>query len=108
MRRIQQLGKLFTALVLGLQLNCRLYPRMTLRLRAPLEVENLLPYDIKFRIHDKHSGLSSSNWLNKGLSSPIHTVEVSHLMLISISAEDTSESIGSIMFAELTSRSATK
>ena len=67
----------------------RLYPRMTLRLRSPLEVENLLPYDIRFRIHDKHSGLSSSNWLNKGLSSPIHTVEVSHLMLISISAEDT-------------------
>lgn len=70
---------------------------MTLRLRAPLEVENLLPYDIKFRIHDKHSGLSSSNWLNRGLSSPIHTVEVSHLMLISISAEDTSKSLQSIM-----------
>jgi vacuolar protein sorting-associated protein 13A/C len=70
----------------------RTYPRMTLRLRAPLEVENLLPYDIKFRIHDKHSGLSSSNWLSKGLASPIHTVEVSHLMLISISAEDTSQS----------------
>jgi len=77
---------------------------MTLRLRAPLEVENLLPYDIKFRIHDKHSGLSSSNWLNRGLSSPIHTVEVSHLMLISISAEDTSMSYASVSVQELTIR----
>jgi vacuolar protein sorting-associated protein 13A/C len=74
---------------------------MTLRLRAPLEVENLLPYDIKFRIHDKHSGLSSSNWLNRGLSSPIHTVEVSHLMLISISAEDTSMSHRFVSVQEL-------
>jgi len=77
---------------------------MTLRLRAPLEVENLLPYDIKFRIHDKHSGLSSSNWLNRGLSSPIHTVEVSHLMLISISAEDTSMSYASVSKQGLTIR----
>lgn len=26
-----------------------IYPRLTLRLRSPIEVENLLPYDIKFR-----------------------------------------------------------
>jgi vacuolar protein sorting-associated protein 13A/C len=91
MKRIQGLGELFHRVMIS-ELRGRLYPRMTLRLRAPLEVENLLPYDIKFRIHDKHSGLSSSNWLNRGLSSPIHTVEVSHLMLISISAEDTSMS----------------
>jgi vacuolar protein sorting-associated protein 13A/C len=86
------------------ELSSRLYPRMTLRLRAPLEVENLLPYDIKFRIHDKHSGLSSRNWLNRGLSSPIHTVEVSHLMLISISAEDTSVLFPFVSVQELTIR----
>ena len=74
----------------------RLYPRMTLTLRAPVELENLLPYDIKFRIHDKNTGLSSSNFLVKGGSSPIHTVELSHLLLLSVAPEDTSELEGNV------------
>jgi vacuolar protein sorting-associated protein 13A/C len=64
---------------------------MTLNLRAPVELENLLPYDLKFRIHDKNTGLSSSNFLVKGGSSPIHTVELSHLLLLSVAPEDTSK-----------------
>jgi vacuolar protein sorting-associated protein 13A/C len=75
----------------ALRIPCRLYPRMTLTLRAPVELENLLPYDVKFRIHDKNTGLSSSNFLVKGGSSPIHTVELSHLLLLSVAPEDTSE-----------------
>ncbi|WWD17860.1 hypothetical protein CI109_102304 [Kwoniella shandongensis] len=67
----------------------KIYPRMSLTLRAPVELENLLPYDIKFRIHDKNTGLSSSNFLVKGGSSPIHTVELSHLLLLSVAPEDT-------------------
>ncbi|ORY32314.1 hypothetical protein BCR39DRAFT_523905, partial [Naematelia encephala] len=67
----------------------RIYPRMSLTLRAPVELENLLPYDLKFRIHDKNTGLSSSNFLVKGGSSPIHTVELSHLLLLSVAPEDT-------------------
>ncbi len=54
----------------------RQYPRLNLMLRAPVEIENLLPYDLKFRIHDKNTGLSSSNFLVKGGSSPVHTVEL--------------------------------
>jgi vacuolar protein sorting-associated protein 13A/C len=64
---------------------------MTLVLRAPIEVENLLPYDIKFRVHDKNSSHSSTEFLVKGGACPVHNVEVSHLVLLSISAEDTSE-----------------
>lgn len=79
--------------LLKANLCCRLYPRLTLTLRAPVELENLLPYDIKFRIHDKNTGLSSSNFLVKGGSSPIHTVELSHLLLLSVAPEDTSESL---------------
>ncbi|KAK8865949.1 hypothetical protein IAR55_001098 [Kwoniella newhampshirensis] len=67
----------------------KIYPRMSLTLRAPVELENLLPCDIKFRIHDKNTGLSSSNFLVKGGSSPIHTVELSHLLLLSVAPEDT-------------------
>lgn len=62
-------------------------------LRAPVEIENLLPYDLKFRIHDKNTGLSSSNFLVKGGSSPVHTVELGHLLLLSVAPEDTSEPI---------------
>lgn len=70
----------------------RQYPRLNLMLRAPVEIENLLPYDLKFRIHDKNTGLSSSNFLVKGGSSPVHTVELGHLLLLSVAPEDTSES----------------
>ncbi|KAL1410608.1 Vacuolar protein sorting-associated protein 13 [Vanrija albida] len=69
--------------------SARVYPRMTLTLRAPVELENLLPYDLKFRIHDKATSLSSSNFLVKGGTSPIHTVELSHLLLLSVAPEDT-------------------
>lgn len=68
----------------------RIYPRMTLVLRAPVELENLLPYDLKFRVHDKNSGLSSSSFLVKGGSSPIHTVELSHMFLLNVTPEETS------------------
>lgn len=68
----------------------RIYPRMALVLRAPVELENLLPYDLKFRVHDKNSGLSSSSFLVKGGSSPIHTVELSHMFLLNVTPEETS------------------
>ncbi|KAL0252508.1 hypothetical protein I308_101900 [Cryptococcus tetragattii IND107] len=68
----------------------RIYPRMTLVLRAPVELENLLAYDLKFRVHDKNSGLSSSSFLVKGGSSPIHTVELSHMFLLNVTPEETS------------------
>lgn len=67
----------------------KVYPRMSVTLRAPIEIENLLPYDIKYRIHDKNSGLSSSEFLVKGGTFPVHTVELSHLILLSIAPEDT-------------------
>nr|ODO02780.1 vacuolar protein sorting-associated protein vps13 [Cryptococcus depauperatus CBS 7855] len=66
------------------------YPRMNVVLRAPVELENLLPYNLKFRIHDKNTGLSSSSFLVQGGSSPIHTVELSHLLLLNVTPEDTS------------------
>lgn len=69
----------------------RMYPRMTLSLRAPVELENLLPYDIRWRVHDKNTGLSSSEYLIKGGACPLHTVELSHLLLISIGPQECSK-----------------
>lgn len=64
--------------------NSRQYPRLTLRLRAPVEVENLLPYDIQYRIFDKNLNHNWSSYLRKGGISPIHVVELSHLLLLSV------------------------
>ena len=38
---------------------CSKYPKMTVELRAPLELENLLPFDLKYRIYDKDA---DQNW----------------------------------------------
>lgn len=62
----------------------RVYPRLSLRLRAPVEVENLLPYDIHYRIFDKNVNHNWSSYLRKGGVSPIHVVELSHLLLLSV------------------------
>ncbi|KAI9888280.1 MAG: hypothetical protein M1814_000770 [Vezdaea aestivalis] len=65
------------------------YPYMTLRLSAPLEVQNLLPYDFKYRIYDKNTKKDWTNFLRKGGLSPVHVVELSHLLLLSIDMQDT-------------------
>ncbi|KAL7273138.1 Vacuolar protein sorting-associated protein 13 [Rhizina undulata] len=65
------------------------YPYMKIRLSAPVEVQNLLPYDFKFRIYDKNTRKEWTNFLRKGVLSPVHVVELSHLLLISIDMQDT-------------------
>ncbi|KAF8453095.1 hypothetical protein BGX38DRAFT_1249760 [Terfezia claveryi] len=65
------------------------YPYMKISLSAPLEVQNLLPYDFKFRIYDKNTKKEWANFLRKGGLSPVHVVELSHLLLMSIDMQDT-------------------
>ncbi|KAL2150408.1 hypothetical protein VTH82DRAFT_6971 [Thermothelomyces myriococcoides] len=65
------------------------YPYMRLKLSAPVTVENLLPYDFKYRIYDKNTRRDWSNFLRKGGVSPVHVVELSHLLLLSIDMQDT-------------------
>ncbi|KAI5810307.1 hypothetical protein DFH27DRAFT_185031 [Peziza echinospora] len=65
------------------------YPYMKISLSAPLEVQNLLPYDFKFRIYDKNTKKEWANFLRKGGLSPVHVVELSHLLLLSIDMQDT-------------------
>ena len=62
---------------------------MRIRLSAPLELRNLLPYDFKYRIYDKHTKKDWTNFLRKGGSSPVHVVELSHLLLMSVEMQDT-------------------
>jgi vacuolar protein sorting-associated protein 13A/C len=65
------------------------YPLMRIRLSAPVEVQNLLPYDFKFRIYDQNNEKEWTNFLRKGGLSPVHVVELSHLLLMSIEMQDT-------------------
>jgi vacuolar protein sorting-associated protein 13A/C len=64
------------------------YPYMRLRLQAPVEVHNLLPYDFKYRIYDSSTKKDWTNFLRKGGISPVHVVELSHLLLISVEMQE--------------------
>ncbi|KAF2849874.1 vacuolar protein sorting-associated protein-like protein vps13 [Plenodomus tracheiphilus IPT5] len=64
------------------------YPYMRLRLQAPVEVHNLLPYDFKYRIYDSNTKKDWTNFLRKGGISPVHVVELSHLLLLSVEMQD--------------------
>lgn len=62
---------------------------MRVRVSAPVVLENLLPYDFKYRIYDKNTKKDWTNFLRKGGLSPVHVVELSHLLLMSIDMQDT-------------------
>ncbi|KAM0334698.1 hypothetical protein ACHAPQ_004984 [Fusarium lateritium] len=65
------------------------YPYMKVKLSAPVTLENLLPYDFKYRIYDKNTKKDWTNFLRKGGVSPVHVVELSHLLLLSVDMQDT-------------------
>lgn len=62
---------------------------MKLKLSAPVTLENLLPYDFKYRIYDKNTKKDWSNFLRKGGVSPVHVTELSRLLLLSVDMQDT-------------------
>ena len=62
---------------------------MRLKISPPIVLENLLPYDFKYRIYDKNTKKDWSNFLRKGGVSPVHMVELSHLLLLSVDMQDT-------------------
>jgi vacuolar protein sorting-associated protein 13A/C len=63
---------------------------MAIRLSAPIQVENLLPYDCKFRIFDKTTSHNwPDNYLRKGAVTSLHLIELNHLLLLSIDIQDT-------------------
>ena len=65
------------------------YPYMRIKLHAPIELQNLLPYNFKYRIYDKNTKKDWTNFLRKGGVSPVHVVELSHLLLLSVDLQDT-------------------
>lgn len=54
-------------------------------LRSPLEVENLLPYDINFRLYDKvRDTHPSPEYLRKGGATPIHRADLWNLLMLNV------------------------
>ena len=68
----------------------RRYPKMDLILMAPIQLENLLPYNLQYRIYDKDTDQNWRSYLRAGGIMPIHSVELSHLVLLNIEINDTS------------------
>lgn len=62
---------------------------MRIRLSAPIEIQNLLPYDFKYLIYDKNTKKDWSNFLRKGGISPVHVVNLAQLLLVSVDIQDT-------------------
>lgn len=67
----------------------RKYPKVNLKLSAPLELENLLPYNVDYRIYDKNTDQTWMSYLRKGAIMPVHSVELGHLLLLSVIVQDT-------------------
>jgi vacuolar protein sorting-associated protein 13A/C len=61
---------------------------MCWNITPPLEVENLLPYDISYAIFDKDSRQQFDGFLRKGLRVPVHTVQLTHLLGLRIEVPD--------------------
>ncbi|KAG1757583.1 vacuolar protein sorting-associated protein 13 [Suillus lakei] len=64
-------------------------PKIKLKLRAPIELENLLPYNIQYRIYDKDADQNWKSYLRKGGVMPVHSVELGHLILLNAEVQDT-------------------
>jgi vacuolar protein sorting-associated protein 13A/C len=73
--------------------NSRRYPKMELDLMAPIQLENLLPYNLQYRIYDKDADQNWRSYLRAGGIMPIHSVELNHLLLLNIEINDTGSSV---------------
>ncbi|KAJ3551176.1 hypothetical protein NM688_g4862 [Phlebia brevispora] len=69
--------------------NTKRYPKVSLKLRAPIELENLLPFNIEYRIYDKDTDQNWKSYLRKGGVMPVHSVELGHMVLLNINVQET-------------------
>ncbi|CCL98963.1 uncharacterized protein FIBRA_00971 [Fibroporia radiculosa] len=67
----------------------RKIPKITVKLRAPIQLENLLPYNIDYRIYDKDADQNWRSYLRAGGIMPVHSVELGHLVLLNVQVQDT-------------------
>lgn len=62
----------------------RIYPHMRLVISAPVQVLNLLPFDLGYRLYDKGSRKDWNGLIEKGKTSFIHVASLKSLLLLSV------------------------
>lgn len=62
----------------------KIYPHLTIVISAPLEIENLLPYDLNFRLYDKSAKRDWSGEVSKGNKTFVHVISLQSLLLLSV------------------------
>jgi vacuolar protein sorting-associated protein 13A/C len=62
---------------------------MDLDLMAPIQLENLLPYNLQYRIYNKDTEQYWRSYLRAGGIMPIHSVELNNLVILNIEINDT-------------------
>lgn len=66
----------------------KVYPHIQINVMPPLEIENLLPFDITWRLHQKGSKSDWSNILKKGENCAVHVVDMNLHLLLKIKPVD--------------------
>ncbi|KAG5513316.1 hypothetical protein PMAC_001379 [Pneumocystis sp. 'macacae'] len=67
----------------------KVYPYMTIKISPLIIIQNLLPYDLNYKIFDKNTKSTWGNFLKKKESSFIHTINLSHVLLMGIHIQNT-------------------
>lgn len=62
----------------------KVYPHLTMVVSAPVEIENLLPFDFSYRIYDKKTRSDWSGLVAKGVKSYVHIVSLENLLMLSV------------------------
>lgn len=62
----------------------KIYPHMKLVISSPVEIENLLPFDLNYRLYDKKARKDWNGHVDKGSTSIVHVVNLKNLLLLSI------------------------
>ncbi len=60
---------------------------MKYKISAPLEIENLLPYDLKYKLFDKQAHFDFVGVITKGHKCPFYTVDMNDLLGLLVSIE---------------------
>jgi vacuolar protein sorting-associated protein 13A/C len=61
-----------------------LYPMISMRIKSPIQIHNLLPVNIKYLVYDKDLKQSHIDTLNSGAVSSLNLVNPTHLLGLSI------------------------
>ncbi|KXS10872.1 hypothetical protein M427DRAFT_47658 [Gonapodya prolifera JEL478] len=64
------------------------YPEMTIHIYAPLEIENLLPFDVRYAVLDRTRNNDFTDVLRAGQVAPIHSVLPSDVIAFTLSITD--------------------